>query len=87
MGQTIVAHPGFLHTLKGRLPIDYLPDILVLIFITFMFSKQEPLLRCSFIISSAHGYNNEWVINNNNNNNLITLRSHEYGINEEYTDI
>ena len=25
--------------------------------------------------------------NNNNNNNFITLRSHEYGINEEYTDI
>ena len=25
--------------------------------------------------------------NNNNNNNFITLRSHECGINEEYTDI
>ena len=26
-------------------------------------------------------------VSNNNNNNFITLRSHECGINEEYTDI
>ena len=38
----------------------------------------------SFVLRQPSLANNN---NNNNDNNFITLRSHECGINEEYTDI
>ena len=47
------------------------------------------IIHCctDFMIQSEFGGTLNYHDNNNNNNNFITLRSHECGINEEYTDI
>ena len=41
----------------------------------------------TFVIYPLSGQRATHVDGSNNNNNLITLRSHECGINEKYTDI